>query len=164
MPATLMSNLADKERPSPALRREMVRIICSDVATVCAHPGRRQLRLLADKIVTAYPLSFRDMLEGDVVGSGYDSLMMQLESRLDNLNRGKLTVKRRLSESELEHSNSKKTCPRDYYGCVSWQPMLPAGDDLEDLKNKQSTLKTLASDVNPDMDSIKEVMQQTYCL
>lgn len=167
MPANLMTSLAKKERPTPALRREMVRIICSDIVTTCANPGRRQLRLLADKIVDTYPLSFRDMLDGDVVGSGYDSLMLQLESRLDNLNRGKLSVKRRLSENSSESPESvqsTKICPRDYYGCISWQPILPSGDDLMDLKSKQAALKCLASEANPDMVLLKELMQQTYCL
>jgi hypothetical protein len=167
MPANLMTTITQKERPTPALRREMIRIICSEIVTTCANPGRRQLRLLADKIVNTYPLSFRDMLDGDVIGSGYDSLMLQLESRLDNLNRGKLSVKRRLSENSTESSESvqsKKICPRDYYGCVSWQPILPSGDDLVDLKTKQTALKSLASDASPDMVLLKELMQQTYCL
>jgi len=81
MPPELMSSLSAKERPLPSLRREMVRIISSDIHAVCPQPGRRQLRSLANKIVSEYPQSFRDMVAGDVVGSGHDSLLMQLERR-----------------------------------------------------------------------------------
>jgi len=93
MPPALLSTLVRNERPTPALRREMVRLISADIYAVYSHPGRKQLRSLAEKIVNTYPSSFRDMAGDEVVGSGYDSLMLQLESRHDNLNRGKHTVK-----------------------------------------------------------------------
>ena len=84
------------------MRREMIRIICADIHVIQSHPGRRQL---AEAIVSEYPSSFRDMVGGDVVGSGYDSLLLQLEGRLDNINRGKHSVKRKLSENNSDSSS-----------------------------------------------------------
>lgn len=172
MSAVLMTAITNKERPVASMRREMVRIICADIQDVCpGGPGRRQLRQLAEKIVLQYPASFRDQFDGDVVGSGFDSLLFQLEERLSNINRGNKMVKRRLADgptvdgsSKPDSSRSKKTCPRDYYGCISWQPPMPTDKELESLKQKQSTLKTMASDPAPDPKVIVNLMEQTYCL
>lgn len=64
-------------------------------------PGKKHLSEIARKIVSAYPQSFRDVIEDQVVGSGYDSITKQLQSRIDNLNRGKtsLYLKRQASST-----------------------------------------------------------------
>jgi hypothetical protein len=79
MPEDLMLALTNKEQPSSSLRHEMIRIVCSDISSIHSHPGRRQLRQLAEKVVSEYPSSFRDVVGGDVVGSGYDSLLYNLK-------------------------------------------------------------------------------------
>ena len=169
MPPALLSALSREERPAPALRREMIRLICSDVYAVCPRPGRKQLRSLADKIVSRYPLSFRDMVGDQIVGSGSDSLLMQLEGRFDNLNRGKHpAVKRqRPDPATAGHSDEvsvSSPTPRDYYGCVSWQPCVPVGDALEDLQQKQVALQQLSTAMSPDLQVVQELMKDTYCL
>lgn len=48
------------------------------------------------------------------------------------------SVKRGLSENSSESPESvqsRKKFSRDYYDCVSWQPILPSGDDLIYLKS-----------------------------
>lgn len=80
MPPALLASLEAQERPLPSLRREMVRIIAAELCLFNARPGRSQLRQLCEKIVAAYPVSMRDVVGSNVVGSGYDSLMLQLES------------------------------------------------------------------------------------
>ena len=168
MPEDLMLALTNKERPSSSLRREMIRIVCSDISSIHSHPGRRQLRQLAEKVVSEYPSSFRDMVGGDVVGSGYDSLLIQLEVRLDNINRGKHSVKRKLSDSNTDSSASsritKTACPRDYYGCVNWQPVLPSAEEVEDLRFKQTAMVDLSSVQHRDLKVVIELLKQTYCL
>lgn len=52
-------------------------------------PGRKHLSIIAQKIVREFPEPFKDDIEGLVVGSGYASLLTQLENRMSNLNRGK---------------------------------------------------------------------------
>lgn len=75
-------------RPSPSRRREIVRIICSDISQISAKPGKKALAILiAQNIVKAYPTSFEDVIEGTRIGSGYDSLLKQLQLRIDNVNR-----------------------------------------------------------------------------
>lgn len=40
---------------------------------VCKHCGKKHLSEIARKIVLAYPSSFKDVIEEQVVGSSYDS-------------------------------------------------------------------------------------------
>ena len=148
MPSQLMTALSNNERPLPSLRREMVRILCADIHIWCHQPGRRQLRGLAERMVGQYPASLRDMIGEDIIGNGYDSLLLQLEGRVDNLNRGKHPAKRCLDSTENvedqgQGGKSKKACARDYYGCVSWQPSIPGGEECDGLRDKQSGLKTM---------------------
>ena len=65
-------------RPSLSGRREIVRIICSDVSQISAKPGKKALAIIAQNFVKAYPTSFEDVIEGTRIGSGCDSLLKQL--------------------------------------------------------------------------------------
>lgn len=170
MPPALLTALRNKVQPNPALRREMVRIVSAEVHAIHSHPGRRQLRVLAERIVNEYPDSFCDRMDDVLVGSGHDSLVFQFEERLNNLNRGKGSVRKRLSNapesssSESTTPTTKKPCLQDRYGCVSWQPPVPADGQQEDLREKQKTLQTLALSVDPDKRTIVNLMSETYCL
>lgn len=168
MPPALLMALRNKTAPNPALRREMMRIVSAEVHAIHSHPGRRQLRVLAERIVNEYPDSFCDRIDNVIVGSGHDSIVFQLEERLNNMNRGKSSVKKRLGDAPEASSSSastitKRPCLRDRYGCVSWQPTVPA-DAQEDLQAMQITLKNLALSVDPDKKVIADLMTKTYSL
>ena len=45
---------------------------------VTSKPGRKNLSNIAYMAYTAYPDSFRDEVEGDIIGTGYDLLAHQL--------------------------------------------------------------------------------------
>src|SRR6218665_1019191 len=129
----------------------MICIVCADVHAIASNPGRRQLRELAERIVVKYPDSLRDQIGNDLVGSGSDSIFFQLEERLNNLNRGKGSARKRLIDAP-ELPVAKKPFHRDHYGCVSWQPPVPAGEE-ECLREKQARLKAMALSIDPDENS-----------
>ena len=77
-------------------------------------------------IVSKYKDSFCDLIGDSVIGSGYESLLKQMEERIANLNRksGKDLVKLNISSEDEDSepkSKSRKTVIRDSYGCVNWK-------------------------------------------
>ena len=54
-------------------RREIIRIVVAEITAVCKKPGKRHITEIAREMVICYPKSFRDEIEGQVVGTGYDT-------------------------------------------------------------------------------------------
>ncbi|KAF7643698.1 hypothetical protein LDENG_00235110 [Lucifuga dentata] len=103
---------------------------------------------LRGRLFPTYPLSFTDVIEDQVVGSGYDSLTKQLQSRVDNMKRGRQAP----STSEKEDLPSK-TMRVDTYGCINWQPnRLPPEGDLKNIHENR----------NKDTKSIEKKMVATF--
>lgn len=99
----------------------------SEILTVCKKPGKRHITEIARKMVIQYPKCFQDEIEGQVVGTGYDSLVKQFISRIDNYHRLQVpAAQKRLAESDSP-DNAKKVC-RDAYGCINPEPELPVGE------------------------------------
>ena len=124
----------------------MVRIIVDDILIQCSKPGRKSLSLIASKIVSEYPESFQDIL-GDKIGSGYDSLLAQLETRVANINRAKPQKGTHGSDSEEDSIEPPKkvrvqACS---YGTKDWQPNLPPSEDTNSQKEKKELLQDLYS-------------------
>lgn len=74
-------------------------------------------------MVIHYPQTFRDELEGQVVGTGFDSLVKQLMSHIDNFRRLQAPptcTKKRFSES-VSPENVKKG-RKDAYVCINPEP------------------------------------------
>lgn len=92
MPSEITRKLKNKERPTGRGRRELIRLIVGEILTTCPSPGKH-LSEISRKIVSSYPQSFLDVIEDQVVGSGYDSLT--------NMRRGKnsLFLKRQTSST-----------------------------------------------------------------
>ena len=121
-----------------------MRIVCDEIYSITNRPGRHAIKKIAEKITSLYPKCFKDEIDGISVGTGFDSLMAQLEYRLDNMNRGM----KRSSSSSADNSLGVNDAPEsegtitpkrgkhiDSYGCVNWQPNLPQDPDrLADLK------------------------------
>lgn len=51
LPEEMMQCLERKKRPSPRLRREMVRIVVSEMTKVCSTPGKQSTVAVAKKMV-----------------------------------------------------------------------------------------------------------------
>lgn len=63
-------------RPSAAERREDIRILAAEMLTSSKKPGKRHITEIARKMVIHYQKSFSDETEGQVIGTGYVSLMI----------------------------------------------------------------------------------------
>ena len=80
-----MQSLERQKRPSARLRREMVRIIVSEMMKICKNPTKRITTEIAKRMVAKYPKSLEDVIDGDVIGLGFHSLVKQLQSRIENV-------------------------------------------------------------------------------
>ncbi|KAK4326962.1 hypothetical protein Pmani_002565 [Petrolisthes manimaculis] len=103
----VLAKLEKGLRPSPKARREMIRIIAADIANITLNPGKKSLTCIAQKIVKRYPMSFKDDIEGLVVGSGFDSLLKQLICRFENINRNSNAAQQKCKRDGDGNENSE---------------------------------------------------------
>jgi len=80
LPAVVRKKLHNQERPTARERREVICIITAEILATCKTPAMKHLSEVAWKMVLEYPKTFKDIIEGEVVGSGYNSLTKQLQS------------------------------------------------------------------------------------
>lgn len=168
MPSLLMRSLRKEERSMPSLRREMIRILISDIRNVCDRPLKKQLCDVARQIVDDYPKSFRDELDGNIVGSGYDSVLKQMVLRVENEQRKSTEMKPKIKPSAQTNTASEQESAKqrkmDCYGCVNFNPSeLPEGESEETLLIKVNELKS-AFQTGKNSDVEEENMQLTYSL
>lgn len=81
-----------------------------------------------------YPVAFTDVIEG----SGYDALIKQMVSRVDNL----FSLKTQLISSSEEEGSPTQKRRLDSYVCLNWQPTgLPSEELPESQKREKEELK-----------------------
>ncbi|XP_027869633.1 uncharacterized protein LOC114142520 isoform X2 [Xiphophorus couchianus] len=163
MPPQLMIAVEEKKRPKPKDRRELVRIIIDDVlGKDQKRPGRAKLRNIAQQIIEQYPCSFQDReVNGlKVVGTGYDSLFIQLENRVENVMRP-LSFGSTKRQCEDEMASQKKSLPSNRYGCVQWQP---TAENVTNLKFTQEQLKTAFQTNHFPESDVRRMMAETYSI
>ncbi|CAM4688507.1 unnamed protein product [Leuciscus chuanchicus] len=165
MPSEIIGKLETGTRPTKSERLEIIRLIVSEILTICPTPGKKHISEIARKMAKAYPGAFRDVIEGEIVGSGYDSLIKQMISRLDNVRRGNtsLSLKRQaVSNSEGEDTPCRKK-RLDTYGCLNWQPVrLPPNETPDSQKRVQEELKKMYKERCPDTKCIENMMRATF--
>ncbi|KAF6718832.1 hypothetical protein FQA47_007296, partial [Oryzias melastigma] len=121
-PEELMQNLERQKRPSARQRREMVRIVVSEMMKLCRNPTKQNTTEIAKRMVTKYPKSFQDVIDGDVIGPGYHSLVKQLQSRVENVKRPDTpkVVKRKAASDHDDDTDEipaeQKASVQDTYG------------------------------------------------
>lgn len=152
MPSHIKETLEKQERPSTRDRREVVRMVTAEVLAVCKYPQKKHLREIARKMVLAYPKSFKDVIEGQVVGSGYDSLTRWLQCRVDNCKRAQLMI---LPNSSGRRKKRQKNVNR----CVD--PDLLPGNLEEEQQNKEELQRMFEED-DKDENKIKTLMTETF--
>lgn len=108
---------------------------------------------------------FQDRALGEtkVIGTGYDSLFVQLENRVQNVRRP-LTHKPTKRPADAEgRQGGKVNRYSDCYGCVEWQPVLEGS--LDELEDKKAELKNAFKNNNnlPEM-CVKKLMKETYAI
>ncbi|XP_065145066.1 uncharacterized protein [Paramisgurnus dabryanus] len=162
MPSNLMLAISKKKRPKPKERRELVRIVIDDVfSKEGKRPGRAKLREIAKRIVAQYPCSFQDRdLQENVIGTGYDTLFIQLENRVENLRRPSTNRSAKRPAND-ENASRKRSTPSDRYGCVDWQPDIECTSELETKRNE---LKSAFKTKDLQDSSVRKLMAETYCI
>ncbi|XP_043952117.1 uncharacterized protein LOC122819446 [Gambusia affinis] len=96
----LMQALERGKRPSPKMRKEMVRIVVSEMMRKSSYLGKRSSTEVAKKMVAKYPKSLQDVIDGDVIGPGYHSLK-QLQYRIENVKRSTMPKIRKNRELQF---------------------------------------------------------------
>lgn len=142
--STTVKILDAEKRPSAAERREISRIVAAEMLTVCKKLGKRHV-----SEIIRYTKSFQDEIEGQVVGTGYDSLVKQFISRIDTCRRLQVpATRKRLAESDSP--DSAKKASRDAYGCINPEPELPVGETKQLQEQKQVELQKMYKDKDKD--------------
>ncbi|XP_034535115.1 uncharacterized protein LOC117809748 [Notolabrus celidotus] len=166
-PEDLMQCLKREKRPKPRLRREMIRIIVKEMMKACAAPFRRASTEIAKRLVAMYPNSLQDVIEGDVVGQGYHSLVKQMQARIENMKRSFTPViqkrKRGGSDDTDEVPLEKRATIQDTYGCIKWDiKFLPVSETLESQQEKKEEMKLLSEQTSFSPEEVKTLMKCTY--
>lgn len=162
MPVDIRSAISNGKRPSTAARPQMVRVVADEMKKFEANPTRSQCLTVCRNIVCQYPNGLADQLDnGQLLGSGYTSLLIQVKNRIENLNH---------TSSFQQHRSSvhvKKRGPTDTYGCTRFQPSLPPEETEETLETKRQKTEGIYSrdGINgAERAGIKQLMETTFYL
>lgn len=114
------------KRPEAEDRRHMVKVTVDAMTEHSLNPTRKDCTVVAKAITQKYPGSFLDKTEGEIIGCGYFSLLSQLKTRIEYVNRGNTLSRLRKPRCSLTNDDDQPSaakCARiDSYGCISWQP------------------------------------------
>lgn len=127
----------------------MIRIVVSEVMLACASPNKQASTEIGMKMVAKYPQSLQDVIEGDVIGPGYHSLIKQLQARIENVKRSSLPRilkhKRVSDEYDTDELPAKRRAAvQDTYGCIQWDmKFMPVSETLKSQREKKDKLKVL---------------------
>lgn len=128
MAPTLRQAISREKRAAHSDTLQMIRIIVDAIRIHCPNPTRAECSQTAKDIVAQYPKTFGDVTdEGELLGCGYTSLLNQIKTRVEHVNRGNtLSRIRRLkstNENDGDTPQPKNTRNQvDSYGCINWQP------------------------------------------
>ncbi|KTF89548.1 hypothetical protein cypCar_00048103 [Cyprinus carpio] len=101
-------------------------------------------------MLAKYPQSLQDVIEGDVIGPGYHSLVKQLQARIENVKRSSLPriLKRKRVSDEYDTDEipaERRAAVQDTYGCIQWDmKFMPISETLESQQEKKDKLKMLS--------------------
>ncbi|XP_066515946.1 uncharacterized protein [Hoplias malabaricus] len=164
MPPEIQTAISSGKRPKPPECRQMVRILVSEMRKFELCPTRAQCLTVCRNIIRQYPNSFADMFpDGSVMAGGYTSLLIQVKTRIENLNRESNYTRHRASAS----NTGRKMGPSDTYGCVRFQPQLPPEETEETVEAKRQRLQEIYSQEGMggvERSEVKNLMETTFCL
>lgn len=118
-------------------------------------------------MVTKYLKSLQDVIEGDVIGSGYHSLVKQLQNRIENAKRSTTPKERKRklpTESDTDKMPpEKRAAIQDTYGCIKWDmKFMPLGETAESQQQSKEELKSLFKQNAPNQDKVKQLTRSTF--
>lgn len=113
MPAAIRKAIAEKARPIPGERKDMVKAVVDQILDHDPNPTRAMCHNIARSIIRTHPECFADMSKnGDIIGDGCYSLLQQIKTRVEYKNRSNTLVRRRKErrpQSEVpDESRDKK--------------------------------------------------------
>lgn len=163
-----MQSLERGKQPSPCMRREIARIGVSEMMKKSSRISKRNSTEVARKMKAKYPKSLQDIIEGDVIGPGYHSLVKQLEYRIDNVKRSTTPKirqrKHHTDESDTESVPSEQRAAiQDTYECINWDvKFLPLGETTESQQLKKEKLKMMFQKTDTNPEEVKNLMKLTF--
>lgn len=164
MPVEVQSAIANSKRPAPDKRRQMIRILADEIRKCENNPTRNECLIICRNIVKHFPNSFADMTpSGVIIGSGCTSLLCQLKTRIENMNRA--GTKNRLRTSKVPGQLHQR--PSDSYGCTQFNPELPPEETYETLEQKRQQLETIYRQEgirSGEKGEVINLMKTTFCL
>ncbi|XP_063325341.1 uncharacterized protein LOC134624301 [Pelmatolapia mariae] len=174
MPTRLSQALASGGMAHPEDRRIMIRTVVEEMRVHCPNPNRAAFGEVARAIVSKYPATFADKTaEGEQLGCGYYSLLKQLKTRVEHVNRDNVSsrIRQPRKRSTRENNEGDVAIKRarselDSYGCINWQPTtLPEGETTETLETKRQTMSTVFRSAGPqaiETTDVNTYMSLTY--
>jgi len=168
MSSELRIAVANRKRPLPPDRRKMIRIIVDEIRKHEKNPSKAQCLAVALKIVKQYPKSFSDFDVQERNEIGYYSLLKQIKTRVEHVNRDN-TLTRRRRIGGVSETPERMQCrePTATYGCAQWQPEPPLANSDDVLEEKRQTLETLYQQYGKsgaDRGDVCAIMKETYYL
>lgn len=145
----------------------MIWVLVDDIQKIEVNPNRAQCLIIARNIVRQYPLSFTDSMDDGrtTVGAGYESLLIQIKTRIEHLNRNNTLARRRKAKSG--DRDQPRRGPTDTYGCTQWQLELPPEETEESQENKrQKLIEIFSREGSSGMEraEVLQLMEATYYL
>ncbi|XP_014829395.1 PREDICTED: uncharacterized protein LOC106907987 [Poecilia mexicana] len=166
MPLEIQTAIAKGKRPPPDKRRQMIRILADEMQKYEANPTRSQCLTVCQKITRQYPDSFADMTpSGKLIAGGYSSLLSQLKTRIENINRCG-TFRSYRSSGPCGIAGVKRG-PTDMYGCTRFQPELPPEETDDTVEEKRQRLQSTFNKYGingDDRPEVTDLMETTYSL
>uniref|UniRef100_A0A8C4TBA5 Uncharacterized protein n=1 Tax=Erpetoichthys calabaricus TaxID=27687 RepID=A0A8C4TBA5_ERPCA len=164
LPTGIQMAIAKCQRPSPADRRQIIRVLADEIRTHESNPTRSQFLIVVRQIVKQYPKSFADMIGDKQIAGGYASLLSQLKVNIEHLNRSNTLSHHRIQSNES--GTIKKRSTTDSYGCTRWQPELTAGESYDSLEVKRQRMEEIflhEGSTGADRGEVRKLMEETYC-
>lgn len=163
-----MQFLERGKRPTLWLRREMVRIVVTEMMKACASPSTKASTEVAKKMIAKYPQSLQDVIAGDVVGLGYHSLVKQLQARIENVKRSSAPRIKKRKQGTDEYDTDEipaeqRAAMQDTYGCIKWEiKYMPVSETPESQQEKKDRMKALSEQTNFSPGEVDTLMKCTY--
>ncbi|XP_071319292.1 uncharacterized protein [Trachinotus anak] len=146
----------------------MVYIVVYEMMRKSSCLSKRDSTEVAKKMVAKYPKSLQDIIEGDVIGPGYHSLVKHLQNRVENV-RQSTTPKIRKRKHCTDESDTDEVPPeqraaiQDTYGCINWDlKVLPLGETPESQEEKKEKLKMMNQQTEANPEEVKLLMKLTF--